>query len=449
MEQCISMGVFFSSIVGASLFGISLNKIAILPMEVCLLCKVFLSRKSKVSLNRYKKHLLFWYLIAVISTVTGTIFTLKNTFQYVDEIISKEILLAIQILFIYIPVMLLLPEKIKNKDTIDVIKKALITTGHVQAIWAFLQFVLYVTIQFDLNAWLFDGILAPIMRSKGITWTRFNNIAGIILIRPTGLNKDAAFLALILVVCFIFEKSNIWRGFYLLILILSISRSGLFTVMIYLIYKSFVKIKQRKKFKQNSIARNCFLVMIGISLFIFAYLRFPSVAAQMNRMIERISFISTGKDGTGKHTSYPIESIRVLFNMPWYNILLGIGVTISGVAFNAYQGIIKAFTLTYSQYSQVWAIECDFATVLIGTGIIGSFVYYSFYVKTFFKSKSEQIKEQALCMMIFGLMYNICGLTFVQFILWMLALSFARNKSEGNINGLETIRTIDRGKNGY
>lgn len=67
-ETVIFIAVFLSSMLGGQLFGISLNKIALVPLEIVLLMK---HRSLRFSIDKTKRIMLLWYLFFFISSFLG------------------------------------------------------------------------------------------------------------------------------------------------------------------------------------------------------------------------------------------------------------------------------------------------------------------------------------------------------------------------------------------
>lgn len=425
MKTCIYFAIFLSSIIGVQIGGISLNKMALIPLEIILLLQPNLQYQIK-NVKRNRMHLVMWYCIAIFASLGGFLFAENVAYIYKADIEKKELYQVIQSLLIYIPIIVLIPNKIKKRDTKIIIKDAFIITARIQTIWAIIQFFLYYVLSFDLNKWLFVDVL----KNASEQWTRFNNIGGVILLRPTGLNQDAAFLGILLIVGSIFDTSYIWKILYVLVGILSFSRATLITMLALLAYRLYKKIRGKLIIiRLNNILK--ILIVFGLILIVFGYLyvNVPFINTQINRMILRLTMISSGQDGTAKHMSYPKVATEIyLFNMPIYTKLFGIGLPITGVAFNAFSNYIDSFTMGVGYIDRVWTIECDYATTLIGTGIVGLFIYYSFYLKLYKNTRDLHIKELIICIVIYGVMYNLAGITNIQFLLWMIAISNENTK---------------------
>lgn len=429
MDKFIYIGVFLSSIVGLQVFGVSFNKIGLIPLEIFLLYGRMKENGYRLvfKINRHSSNLVLWYIFSIASAITGIIFSIQMIDKFSNEIAVEGIKQIIENLFIYMPILLMLPSHWKGIKVSEIIKNAIIITAKIQAIWALLQTVLFYLGSFDLNKWLF----ADIFRSQ-YEWTRYNNIGGVILLRPTGLNYDAAFLGLLMVLGFLFERSKIWKTLFVSVIVVSFSRSALVTVALLILYQILIKIKRKEiTISPSKVIKAGLFTIFLFLVFLIIYNNFEFVRIQIHRMIERMFAITTGADGTVRHSNYPIVALDVmLFHMPLYTKFFGIGLQCSGVAFNVYSNYIHQFTLTQNFLNNVWAIESDFATVLLGSGIVGFILYYGILIKCLLYNKDSVLKELSFCLMIFGTMYNMCGLTIMQFILWIIVYSYDTRKKE-------------------
>lgn len=422
MSSVIYIGVFLSSIVGLNFGGISVNKIAIIPFEIYLIYKVGLQSQRIFKLNKTAQLVLIWYLINAISTITGLAFIALHGEQYFNDVLSSEMLWLFQLIFFYIPITLMIGQAANGKEIVTNIRKALVLTAKIQAIWAIVQVVLYYLFDYDLNYEFFNVLL-----KQNNDWTGLSNLTGKgILLRPTGLNHDPAFLGLIMVLAIILDTKMLWKAVYTFVIIMAFSRSALLTVVFLAVYSILTKVFQKSSriIPVRKILRGIIVLFIAVVVFIYLYNNVPFIQSQFTRMGERLGTFSTGEDGTSRHIFYPLGAVIVwLFNLPILQKILGIGMSISGAAFNIYSGAINFVELTQSmKTSATWSIECEYATVLLGTGLVGLIAYLRIYLHAFLKTNFEKVKAIAASLLVFGIMYNFSGLTIFQFLLWGLIL---------------------------
>jgi len=415
MLAVVFIAVFFSSIVGAQVFGISINKLALLPLELYLLYYSF--GKTKYTLNNKNQIvLIIWYLIAFFSSISGMLFMVVVN-PRAEEILGSNIQFMVSIIVIYIPIALMLWNAKKNVFFVNAFKKSFIITGKIHALWGIVQFILYNSIGYDLN-YQFLGKIFP-----GNDWTSYSNLAGSsvgILLRVSGINHDPAFYGLLLIVAFVLDENILWRVIYFSCMILSFSRSALLSLAVVVLFWTVQKARRIWKFDIKKSLKIISVVLIICFVASTVVSNNQYVQNQLTRLVERFSTIQTGGDGTSRHMRYPLASLLIMIGeVPFLQKLLGVGVDCGGILITKYQHSIPWLELSKSMkdVTFVWAVESDLANVLLGTGFIGAFTYYLFYFWTFLKAKGDVVKlSLTLALISFSVMYNMAGITFVQLI---------------------------------
>lgn len=313
-------------------------------------------------------------------------------------------------ILVYIPILALSLNSPKKNVIACSIHRSILIIARLNVLWVILQLLLYYLFNFDLNKWLFIDILR-----QESNWTMFSNLTNQgILLRPTGLNHDSAFLSVILLFAISFDQSIVFRVLYISAMILSFSRSGFISVLGLLIFYAFHSIKQNH-INTKKLIRRFIYIIIFLLIIKLVYDNVPFLKEQISRMFQRMRTISTGEDGSARHSSYPLEAIKVMFfHVPFIYKLIGISPRVSGIAFAVYNNLIQ-LSLSSNMMNSAWAIECDFATVLIGSGIIGLILYYSYWVY-FLLNGDMTIKGYVVSMIIMGMMYNYCTLIFILYI---------------------------------
>jgi hypothetical protein len=436
MSITIFIAVFFSSIVGAQLFGISINKIALLPLEVMLILKN--TNGLKFAVSKIQRRLLVWQIFSTFSAFAGIIFVVLYSNQSMG-VVKVNLLYIISVLFIYCPIALLLWNSKDKDEYCSMFKRYFIYTARIHALWGFAQFILYYTIKFDLNRFVFEEAFGG-MLGGGSKWTALSNLAdsgGGILLRVTGLNHDAAFLGMLLIVAFVLESKYIWKYIYIACMIISFSRSAIFTLIAVLVYGT---IKSRKvcDIKINLKKMSSFLtttVIIAI-ISIIIYENSSYVQIQVARLIERFATIQSGSDGTSRHMGYSRAALSIMISqVPWINKIFGVGVDCGGILFTNYAQAVPWLGLSKAMlnFSYIWAVESDLANTLLGAGFVGFAIYYGFLAYAYFRSKKDINKQKIIfSMVIFGVMYNMSGLTFVQ-LLYIIVYATKFNMTSSDI----------------
>lgn len=438
MFVVVFISVFGSSIVGATLFGVSLNKLVLVPLEIYL----FLKNGSKIrfQVGGRQKKLICWYFIACFGSLSGILFSLVYNPEVTDELIQRAGLQIFSYLFLMMPIALVLWNSKHKYEYAACFKKALIWTARIQAFWGIIQFVLMQTIRFDLNTVVLGGLF-------GGDWTRYSNIANSsvgVVMRVTGINKDAAFLGLLLLIGFILESKPIYKFLYVVCALLALSRAALVSIAFIVLYQLFIKLKYRtinysalRKFAKYGV-----LIIILLIVFVRIYQQSPALKQQIMRVFERFLTVSTGADGTSRHIGYPVAMVQLeLFNIPFIQKLVGVGNQCGGILMSYYSNAVQWLGLASSMLvlDYVWTVESDIASVFLETGIIGGILYYSFYYKCF-RAAGFDTKKRSLVLGLaaFGIMYNMAGGSFIQLVyIGLFATDYMLTDDSGmSINGV-------------
>lgn len=411
----VFIAVFFSSMLGAKIFGVSLNKLALIPLEIYLIFRL-MKHRFQARVTKTKRILLLWYFAVILSSLAGFVYPYR--LSGTDE---KLILNILQCGFIYIPILLGI-EYINNP--IEQFRKAIVVTAKINSIIAVLQFLFWYLVRFDFNDFIFGTVLRGLL---GNEWTVWNYEMGSLAIRATGLNHDAAYFAMIMIIGFCFCKEKIWKAIFFVATLLAMSRVGVLTILL-LEFISFAKIKTSKTIKKRSIFFGVFgFVMILIGAF-YAYLKIPAVQYQVDYFIYRLSALANlenADNGTLRHVMYIPESLITLLDMNLLHILFGVGARVSGAALLHSSQASSMLVFTVGMRNAAWSIECDFAELLLGTGVVGFTLFYIYLFRLYYKSKDNvSIKNMIVALIVFGFMYNSTMNTVVNLFL-IFAASFS------------------------
>lgn len=416
----IYIAVLCSSMTGVQILNISLNKIALIPLELFLIQNIC----SKIRFSRLQGILAIWYFFTVISCIFGLfVNTTLIGFQ------NKLILYAIQVITIYLPILFFM-NKIINP--IEKFKIAIIKVAKINSIWAFIQFFCWYGSNFDFNDFIFNKVFKGIL---GSSWTVWNYEAGTMALRVTGLNSDTAFLAIILILAYCLTNSKLWKFVFFVICVLSMSRAGIVTICIIQLLIVFNSLRMKVNFKKAFIGGAIIICLFMISIYI--YTKLPSVQYQVIYALHRFSNITTGNDlGTLRHLTYIPEAFNVwLWDFSLIRKILGVGPRVGGVAFILSDSIKTNMSFSINMLTNAWAIECDIAEIILGHGILGFLIYYILW-KIFLSSESDY-KYCILSLVIMGIMYNILETTLIQLFIICLLTSRA-NPSFNHKIELET-----------
>ena len=433
----IFVALFFISIVGAQIGSISLNKICLLPLIAYFLIKKINCGRLLVRLPG-NNTLVAWYVLCLLSCMIG--FLRFNLAEKYTGYLSNLLNLFAQILLMYLPLTLLA----LSMDDIDSIykkfQKMLVVVCRIHLFWGLVQFILYHAIDFDLNEFVFIKVLGGLGRE---TWTFFMWDYGAPVLRLSGLNYDGAFFGILMLIGLAYDTVLIIKVLYIVSILLSVQRSALVAVVIYMMYL-FVKSLRNRKISRGAIIKSIGVVALASIGMIFAYKSIPAVNDTVSKFIDRFDFLSgisnAGQSST-RHILYIPLAFITLFGMDFFAVLFGIGPRNSGVAFALNSDEVgEALQLTQFLKNNAWSVECDIAEILLGTGIIGFALFYYNCFKLYKKGDSY-IKSFVVILFALGIMYNFSHLTVVN-----LMLIFSNAKINGKINRKLIKDIIDEGQ---
>ena len=400
------IAVFGSSMTGAKLFGLSLNKISLIPLELVLLSQFAV----KTRLNSRQCQMISWYVLTVLSGIIG-LFIYKPLIGFENKII----LYIVQVLFIYIPKLLFINV---IDEPYEKFKVAIIKTAQINAIWAMIQFFCWYGIRFDFNDFVFNFILKGILGTK---WTAWNYEMGTLAIRITGLNYDSAFLAIVLIFGFCLVKKKFWKFTFFIACVLSMSRAGIVTICTIQAMMLYGKVKNKLNVQKIIMGIGTSLFIIGV--FVYAYIKIPSIQYQVDYTIHRFSSIISRSDvGTSRHLSYIPLAFYVWFHdFSLIRKIFGIGPRVGGTAFALSHSISDSIHFSNYMMTNAWTVECDIAEMILGHGI-SALVLYAVLWKILRTCKVEY-KNCIIGLTIMGIMYNVLETTIVQlFIICLLSI---------------------------
>lgn len=418
LKICIFIMVFFSSIVGGKIGGLSLNKISMIPLMLYLII-----HSKKITLRKSLFPLSCFYLLGAFSAV------LSLTSPYAVEVegyISKSVFYAVQMILLFIPMLLLMSSSKEKEAILSSTVDAIVVTSRINIIIVFLEFVSYFI--FDVS--FTNGILKILYGIDNASALIYLPGIGIFL-RPTGLNMDPAYLGVILVFGFIFENNLVWRMLGVVAAICSMSRSSILIIVAIAII-SFIQNNGIKRIKKSYLV----IMVLFVGVCILAIFAVPSINSQIDGLLSRFNIGNEMKSedvGTMRHMLYIPKSIEVfLFYYNPIQKLFGFGPRLSGTII-AHAKVMDSY-LNPEMFYAAWSIECDIAELLLGYGLVGFILYY------FCLSKLRKVDVYGnnlfLVFFLYSIMYDISASTYAQFVL-MVFLSCAfflnQNGKEGKI----------------
>lgn len=416
LRVCVFIMVFFSSIVGGQFFGVSMNKVCMIPLILYLIIhsKSFSLRKSLLPLAGF-------YLVAALAAIISLIAPYADN---IEGYISRSVFYALQMVILFIPMLFLLSGSKRKEEILVYTIDSVILTSRINIIIAFLELASF----FIVNTSFTDSLLGFLYGIDNASALIYLPGLGVFL-RPAGLNMDPAYLGIILVFGFLFEKNTIWKMLGFAAAACSMSRSSILIIVLLAIF-SYVKKNGIRKIKPKYIAITVLcIVAVGV-----AVQSIPSLSSQITGMLSRLHLGNEMKSedvGTMRHMLYIPKSIEVfLFHYNPIQQLIGFGPRLSGTII-AQANVMNSY-LNPEMFRTAWTIECDIAELLLGYGLIG-FVLYYFCVFRLRKIKGYG-KMLFLVFFLYSIMYDISASTYAQFVL-MVFLSCALSITWRNRKG--------------
>ena len=405
------ISVLFSSMLGAKIMGISLNKIALLPLIIYLLFSKFQTFK----INKYCTPLLIFFLIQLLSSSHSLLLTYAKNF---DGFINTSILNIISDLFIYFPLIILINGYSNRSALKNKFIHALVITCRIHLIWSVCQFVIYSIFKYSIND------LTQFLFTRNST--AFTNLGPLgVFIRPTGLTTDPAFFGITMVLGFILDKKSANKLLYFLMSILSMSRVSIIVIIIAFILNFLLK----NKVQIN--AKKIFVIITVLFVLFIICMTSKTISSQISALLYRFNIIkdvNAGRiDGTSRHILYIPMSFKALLKQnSIITFLIGCGPRQSGPAL-VVSNVMNEY-LSEGMFINTWSIECDIAELILGYGVLGFISYYLILSILILKEKRiESILFISIA--IFGIMYNVSSATLIVLTIIVFYLTTNYNKS--------------------
>ena len=403
----IFIAVFGSSISGGEIFGISVAKLAILPLLLLFLTK----RGRSKGLKTYSILLLIWFSLFLISSAFGFFSPIQKMSGFDSRLLMNMVTMG----GIYIPVVFLLSRQDNKTELFHQFKFSLLWTARIHAIWAILQFLLYSLFRFDLNSfalsWLFESGTSAFDNNYG-SGEPFK-----VFIRATGINHDPAFLGIVIVCGALFDVNLIWKLLYVGTSALAMSRSSVI-VIVFVVLLQMMHFLARKKMTMKKYAPPLLLASgLGV-IVLFSAFSNPSIREPISHMFSRFEQLTVSvhqQGGDARHLMYLFEPFNVsMNNLSFVQILFGIGPRNGGNALSQfYTGSVSVVT---TDAGSAWSIESDPGELWLGCGLLGFVAYYASLV-SFWRKGGFEAKLISLSFVIFGLMYDIAFQPLTQLVL--------------------------------
>lgn len=419
LKISIFIAFFFSSINGASIYNISLNKICLLPLYIYLFFSFILNKNKFQKCNISVFFIITYYILGIISSL----YSLTSTSVNVIGFVNKTILYTIQNFFIWIPIIVLLSLSIKKEFIFEYAKESLIFVCRINVIVCFFEFLSFIisgplVTEFLLSIFFDSTISIPYIYIPGVGC----------FLRPSGLNLVPSYFGLILCLGFLFERTKNWKLLIFLASVLSMSRTSL-TVITFVIIINYCLSSTFYNYKCISLKSARFLVIAFICfVFVLMLIIFNEhIYNQINALISRYKFSNEIKSddlGTLRHLLYITKSLEVyIFYLDFFQQIFGFGPRASGVILTS--SAVMAEQLKEPIFYTMWTVECDFSELLLGHGLLGFILYFVLF--WYISKVDHQGKIFAIGFFIFSLLYEASTTTLLQLVI-IIYLVCSRHK---------------------
>ena len=389
---------------------------------------LFLKKKDKIMLRITP--LMCFYYFSIISCLCVYFYAYNSTINNVS------LNFMIQIIVFYIPFLLILSTYVNTKYIKDYFLKGLKISIFIEALWGLAQILLFNFLNIDLNKLVFSQLLNI---NANHSWSMLYYSNGSFSIRPSGINWEPAYFGIFMVLGIFIEKNTLKKFFYIVMLLVSLSRTGIVALILCGIYVTF---ENRKKFFNIKVLSKIIIILCSIIIGINTVkpLKYKSQV-----FVSRFNFANQNiiNDGTGRHIYYYPMSLEIMFeHSNLVQILFGYGPRISGIAFSNDRDISHKLSLDDLD-GVPWSVESDIVALFLGHGIIGLLIYLFMIYKNIRIckiNKDKEYKYMNLILLFGGITYGFYSLLFSNMFFIMSQFTF---KDMEKIDELDKKRNLD------
>ena len=430
MKLIIFIATSFTTTIGMKWGGISANKLCILPLYLYLMMTTILIGKHKVTIPN--KNLALFYMGAIVSCILGL---LSDNDIYYDGYSSSLILYLIQCLFIYLPLYIFMCMSSHKEEIKEYFISCFLWSIRIQALFGTLQLICYYVAFFDIGKYVSE-LVAPFItvESASGTWSSIGWFGSSVYCRPRGFTNDPNFLCVLLVLGAFIEKRKLLKLLYVVIILLSGTRSPLLVLAGVVLIRWIQNILKMKKLteKKSSIQKAVVSIVVIVVAVAVIYNNVSAVQEiadkQINLLASRMDIFSRSgskSESTMRHIMYyPYGLYSFLVDTNIFQKIVGVGPRTSGSFLQLNGAIASALNM---DYSTAWPLECDVMEVLLGFGLLGFLSYYG--TVYYLYKKNTSYKAFFLAIALYGVMYGIASLTIVQLIFIVFSSQNNRGKT--------------------
>lgn len=323
------------------------------------------------------------YSISVI--ISCSICYIRMPREWISDVLTFAVqFCCVFVLFIYLSM----------KENIEIgvyFIKGVHVSALIQLFWGYIQII---TNKFgiDINTLIFDNYLN--MYNGTATHYSDNNV-----IKISGFCWNAGNYAPLMIIGYLLSNNIIIKFGFILIALISGSRTLIFGMIICLFLQVLLKKIQNGIITQKRLLFYCVIFAIICIGFLLKYnVIFYKILSILNSLNVVKNFSTEGSTNT--HVMYLLNVLDVARKNDIISNMFGYGPKCSGYPFVKY----------YDFYSDIgkWCVECDPVNTLWNYGAIGFGTYYFWYFKNFIKCRRNiMYKVLFLTLFLMGFMYNI------------------------------------------
>ena len=284
----------------------------------------------------------------------------------------------------------------------------------VQLIWGIVQALSWYVGKISINELVFRDILKI---NLDVNWT-FTN-AG--MLRLSGISWEPAYFSMTMVVGYLLSNRKIIKFLFILLSIISTSRTGLVIMSVAIAMDAVLN---KKNITINQFCKVLFMFFVALIAF--------GIVLNINSSIKDIfvtsvdSLINWKTTMSGRtHFHYILYIPDMIRQIPLGYLLFGYGHGASGFPYMIYH------RKEFGTRIKAWSVESDYVNALWGMGIIGLVLYYWFILKSYQLENDIRIKKLIVCLLVGGVFYIYLG----TWIIFLLVLGY----DELNYNNKEMV----------
>lgn len=404
----IYLFVFLNSISGLKVSGIGVNRLVNIAFLLYII--VFGRIYGRESLVVRKTPLLLFFCSCLISCAVPMMYT------YGVSQGSTLVSFSLNVLtYVLIYALLSGLKYSRKKEVCYHFRKALLLTARIQVIWGLLQFVLYYAVGLNINEIVFRVLLNT---DEGGSWSLMFFSGGSWKLRISGLNYEGAIFVIILAIAYALEKKWQWKVVYALGVVLSLSRTGFFTLLMLMILDICRSISSGGRVKRRSVALIALVLLSATAMSLLILRSNGAIRQQAETLVVRLlNKTSSNQVSTSRHLLYyPYGAYIWAMRSNILQQLFGYGMRCSGIPFMENTDIASSLGIIPSSYTSTWAVECDVIGLLLGGGIITALLYY-YTLGSIYVDKRNPFRQAIAAIAIAGVMYHFHSISYVIYVI--------------------------------